>query len=44
MPLNEFTFHIEAKSVADILLETNDFVIASNYVELLGTRYEFPDS
>ena len=44
MPNHDFTFHIDAKPLADSLLSLEDFVIGSNYVEILGKRHNFPDT
>ena len=44
MPNHDFTFHIDAKPYADTLLSIKDFVIGSNYVEILGRRHDFPDA
>ena len=44
MPMHDFTFHIDAEPHAEILLSTQDLVIGTTYVEVLGTRYDFPDA
>ena len=43
MPPHDFTFHIDATQLAETLLSTQDLVIGTSFVEVQGTRYDFPD-